>query len=246
MRADGDAPASDVLRLEAVDAGYPDLTVLRGIDLAVGRGEVVAVLGANGAGKTTLLRTVSGLVTPTAGQVSVLGRPRPDRHLCRTVRAGLAYVPDDRALFGELTVNEHLRLVRGLDRNLALDAFPALVPLLSRRASLLSGGGQQMLALSRALASRPALLLVDELSLGLAPLVVDEIMRVTSKLVREIGCTAVLVEQHVDRVLRVVDRVVVLARGTLALDVPAQVARQHGDALADAYLGTATPAPAPA
>lgn len=234
------------LTLDGVTAGYPGgIAALTGVDLSVNRGEVVAVLGANGAGKTTLLRTIAGVLRPQDGQVAVLGHDKPHRHLHGLVRSGLAYVPDDRALFPELTVGEHLRLVRGLDRDLVLDAFPALAALMGRRASLLSGGEQQMLALSRALGTRPQLLLVDEMSLGLAPLVVDQILEVTAHLVRDVGCTAILVEQHVDRVLRVVDRAVVLARGKIALDRPATALLADRDLVADAYLGVGdTTAPA--
>ena len=230
----------DVLVLEHLDAGYPGgIRALHQVDLRVPRGQVLAVLGANGAGKTTLLRAIAGVIRPQAGHVTVLGERRPDRRIHQTARSGLAYVPDDRALFPELTVAEHLRLARGLDRDLVLDAFPALGKIMNRRAALLSGGEQQMLALSRALGAKPRLLLVDEMSLGLAPLVIEQILTATSNLVRDLGCTAVLVEQHVDRVLQVVDRAVVLSRGTVALDLPATQARADHDALTDAYLGTA-------
>lgn len=228
----------DVLTIEGLNVGYSGgVRALHDIDLRVAQGEVVAVLGANGAGKTTLLRSIAGVLRPRSGHVTVLGEARPDKHVHRTARSGLAYVPDDRALFPELTVAEHLRLARDLDRDLVFDAFPPLAQMRNRRAALLSGGEQQMLALARALGARPKVLLVDEMSLGLAPLVIEQILTVTSNLVRDLRCTAVLVEQHVDRVLEVVDRAVVLARGSIALDLPAAAARANRDALADAYLG---------
>ena len=236
--------SDDPVVIKNLQAGYPGgINALHGLDLRVGRGEVLAVLGANGAGKTTLLRAIAGVLRPQAGQVTVLGEHRPDKHVYRTARAGLAYVPDDRALFPELTVGEHLRLARGLDLGLVLDAFPALAELTKRRVGLLSGGEQQMLALSRALGAKPKVLLVDEMSMGLAPLVLEQILTVTSSLVRDLGCTAVLVEQHVDRVLEVVDRAVVLSRGVIALDLTAAAARADRDALTDAYLGIAEGAP---
>src|SRR3954467_12603399 len=156
-----------LLQLEHLDAGYNGSPVVRDLTLQVDRGEVVALLGPNGAGKTTTLLTIAGLLPALGGTVEVLGAPVDVAHPERMARRGLAFVTEDRSLFPGLTVGEHLRLA-SKDVSLALQWFPKLESLLDRRAGPLSGGEQQMLAIARALVARPKLLLLDEMSLGLA------------------------------------------------------------------------------
>ena len=172
-----------VLQLEALSAGYDAAAVVRELDLHVGSGEVVALLGPNGAGKTTTLRAISGLVRPMAGTIRVDGADIARRSPAARARLGIAHVPEGRGVFFGLTVAEHFRLgSRGehLDAEIAYEYFPALAELADRRAGLLSGGEQQMLALGRALARRPRLLLLDELSLGLAPVIVERLLPVVT------------------------------------------------------------------
>ena len=187
---------SVALTIEGLTAGYNQAAVIRDLDLTVAAGEVVALLGANGAGKTTTLRTVSGIVKPIAGRVLLDGRDLAP--LSPTARAQLriAHVPEGRGVFFGLTVAEHLRLGhRGekLDAQLAYEYFPKLEELGNRRAGLLSGGEQQMLAVGRALARRPRLLLLDELSLGLAPILVERLLPVIRDYAVESGCAVLLV-----------------------------------------------------
>src|SRR5215210_9317844 len=172
---------SPVLELAGLTAGYDAAAVVRSLDLHVGSGEVVALLGPNGAGKTTTLRAVSGLVRPMAGVIRVNGEDIAKRSPAARARLGIAHVPEGRGVFFGLTVAEHLRLgSRGEhpDARVAYEYFPALAELQDRRAGLLSGGEQQMLALGRALARRPRLMLLDELSLGLAPVIVERLLPV--------------------------------------------------------------------
>ncbi|GIU87067.1 MAG: ABC transporter ATP-binding protein [Acidimicrobiia bacterium] len=235
-----------VLEVAGLRAGYSGVEVLHGIDLRVDAGEVVALLGANGAGKTTTLHAVCGLVTRTGGDVRVLGatvpRGRASATVWRTARRGLALVSEDRALFSQLTVGENLTLgPRRRDRRAveeALGLFPVLRDLLGRRAGLCSGGEQQMLAIARALAGRPRLLLVDECSLGLAPIVVGQLLPAIRR-IADTGTAVVLVEQHVPAALAVADRAYVLSRGAVAYDGDAGTLAARPDVLEEAYLGRA-------
>ncbi|MEU0561708.1 ATP-binding cassette domain-containing protein [Dactylosporangium sp. NPDC006015] len=204
------ADGEPLIEARGLSAGYGDLAALRDLDLVVRPGEIVALLGPNGAGKTTTLLTLAGELKPLAGTVRWRGRPASAR-LHRRAREGMAFVPEERSVFMQLSAAENLRLGRG-PRSLALDAFPELTPLLDRRAGLLSGGEQQILTLARALAGRPALLLADELSLGLAPLVVDRLLRAIRQAADE-GLGVLLVEQQAARALEVADRAYVLRRG---------------------------------
>jgi branched-chain amino acid transport system ATP-binding protein len=214
-----DEPTAPVLALDKVDAGYGGVPVLRGVSLAVGLGEIVALLGPNGAGKSTTAKVCAGLLRPTGGRVLVdgtaLGR-RQSPH--RIAHRGIRFVTESRGVFASLSVRDNLRLGARGDHaaaHAALNGFPALQPLLSRRAGLLSGGEQQMLAIARALAGRPRIVIVDELSLGLAPIVVDNLLESITNLARSEGLGLVLIEQHVDKVTRIADRVVHLSRGRI-------------------------------
>jgi branched-chain amino acid transport system ATP-binding protein len=231
---------SRLLTLEGLSAGFDGLAVVRDLDLHVDEGEVVALLGPNGAGKTTTLLTVSGLLRPLGGRVEVLGAAPSLRAPHRQARAGLAHVPEERAIFASLTVRENLRLGgdgSGMER--AFEYFPALGPLVDRRAGLLSGGEQQMLALGRALASEPRLLLVDELSLGLAPIIVEQLLPTIRRFVEETGGGALIVEQHFRLVLGTADRGYLLSHGTLLAEGPAARLLADPDLLEAGYLGTA-------
>ncbi|MGW6130859.1 ABC transporter ATP-binding protein [Cellulomonas sp. NPDC055163] len=233
------------LALRGLVVGHGGAPVLHGVSFEVDEGTVVALVGGNGAGKTTLLRTVSGLLAPTAGTVHLHGRDLARTGVEDRVRAGLAQVPEGRGVITELTVEENLRL-GGLWRRDPADLRAALAeveelfePLARRRTSLghqLSGGERQMLAIARALVARPRVLLLDEPSLGLAPLVVAQIMRVLRELCDRTGLTVLLAEQNVAGALSVADRGVVLGLGAVVADRPAaELARD--ETLRHAYLG---------
>jgi branched-chain amino acid transport system ATP-binding protein len=193
-----------VLALERVTAGYGDLSAIRDVSLKVCPGEVVALFGPNGAGKTTTLRAAVGRLAPVAGQVFWRGHPR-SAPLHRLARGGLSYIPEERSVISDLSTRDNLKLGRGgVDG--ALRHFPELEPLLRRRAGLLSGGEQQMLTLARALAAEPRALLVDELSLGLAPLMVGRLLTAIRDAADRGGLAVLLVEQQARRALSVADR----------------------------------------
>jgi ABC-type branched-subunit amino acid transport system ATPase component len=235
------------LEIAELTAGYERAMVIRGVNLRVAAGEVVALLGANGAGKTTTLRVVSGLVPPMAGTVKVLGRGIARSSPYKIARAGVAHVAEGRSVFFGLTVAEHFRLGhRGerLDAEHAYGYFPRLRELRDRRAGLLSGGEQQMLALARALARRPSLLLVDELSLGLAPVIVERMLPVVRAYAADTGAGVLLVEQHVELALEVADRGVVMSHGEVVLERDARELRHDRRLLAASYLGEAAAPPA--
>ncbi len=225
--------AEPLVSVHGLAAGYGDLAAIRDLDLEVLPGEVVALLGPNGAGKTTTLLTIAGELSPLAGEVRCLGT-RAGAPLQQRVRQGLAFVPEERAVFTSLSVSGNLRLRRGATDE-ALELFPELAPLLRRRAGLLSGGEQQMLTLGRALAGDPRLLLVDELSLGLAPLVVARLLRAV-RAAADRGIGVLLVEQHASEALSIADRVVVLSRGRVALQGTAAELGAHMADLERAYL----------
>ena len=222
--------------LEAVGlrAGYGEVEIVHDLDLHVDAGEVVALLGPNGAGKTTTLLTLSGELPPLGGEVRFLGSPtREPLHL--RARKGLAVVPQERAVLMDLTASENLRVSR-CDLAQAVGLFPELEPHLRRRVGLLSGGQQQMLALARCLARESRLLLVDELSLGLAPRVVDRLLQAVRSAADQ-GLGVLLVEQHVQKALGVADRVMVLKRGSVVMDTSAAELGDHPELVHDAYLG---------
>ena len=232
--------AEPVLALEGLTAGYDEAAVIRDVGLEVSAGEVVALLGPNGAGKTTTLRTVSGLVKPMGGRILLDGRDLARSAPSARARLGIAHVPEGRGLFFGLTVAEHFRVAhRGerADAALAYEYFPKLEELQGRRAGLLSGGEQQMLAVGRALARAPRLLLLDELSLGLAPVIVEWLLPVVRQFAQERGCAVLLVEQHVHLALEVADRGYVLTHGEIVLHDDAERLRADRQLLIASYLG---------
>ncbi len=240
-----DDPTAGGIEIRGMSAGYGGVPVVRELALDVRPGEVVALLGPNGAGKTTTLLTISGLIEPLAGSVTIDGEAVDTRAPYRNARLGLAHVAEDRSLFFQLTVEENLKLgLRGRGRHQrqaiddALEMLPALRPLLGRRAGLLSGGEQQMLAMARALASRPKLLLVDEMSLGLAPIIVERLLPIVRDIATTTGAGVLIVEQHVHMALEVVDRAYVMNRGRLSMHGTAAELKQNQDLLLASYLGS--------
>jgi branched-chain amino acid transport system ATP-binding protein len=230
------------LECRDLTAGYAGVAIVRRLNLAVEAGEVVAMLGPNGAGKTTALLAMSGSIRATGGTALVCGRSVEGGRSHLAARRGLAFVPDDRSLFPALTARQNLRLcVRrrqvGPTLRQVLDYFPALEGVLDRRAGLLSGGEQQMLALGRALAMRPKVLMVDEMSLGLAPIIVQRLMPTIRRIAGELGTAVLIVEQHVDLALRIADRAVVLDRGQISLTGRAEQLRTRRDLLLASYTG---------
>ena len=236
----GTATAEPVLELDGLTSGYNGSAVLRDISLTVRPGEVVALLGANGAGKTTTLLTISGIVKPMAGRVAFNGADLKGTSPDGRARIGVAHVPEGRGVFFGLTVAEHFRLAhRGetLDMAAAFRYFPALESLTSRRAGLLSGGEQQQLALGRALARKPKLLMIDELSLGLAPIIVERLLPVVRNYAKDSGCGVLLVEQHVELALTVADRGYVLSHGEITTYGDAATLKANPDLVLSSYLG---------
>jgi branched-chain amino acid transport system ATP-binding protein len=231
------------LRCDDLSIGYGGLAVGRGVDLAVFPNEILAVLGPNGAGKTTLLLTIGGFLPPLEGSISVGGAPLPPGSARRANQAGVVLVPDSRALFTQLTAVENLKLAErsgGPSVDEMLDLFPALGRRAKVRAGMLSGGEQQMLAVARALVQGPRVLLIDEMSMGLAPVVVEALMPVVRRVADESDAAVVLVEQHVRLALEVADHAVVMVHGDVTLIGPADDLAADPSALEAAYLGHAT------
>lgn len=222
-----------LIEVSGLCAGYNGAPVLHDLNLTVNAGEVVALLGANGAGKTTALLAISGAMAPLAGEVRFSGGV-PNRRLDHLAREGMALITDDRAIFRGLTVQENLELGRGRPDD-AVAAFPDLKPLLKRKAGLLSGGEQQMLSIGRALASRPKVLLADEVSQGLAPIIVSKLLRAVQQAARD-GAGVLLVEQHVRLVLDIADRAYVLQRGEVSMSGTSEEIRAELGSVEAAYL----------
>ena len=220
--------ARAALELRDVTAGYGDHTVLHGIDIRVEMGQVVALLGPNGSGKTTLLRTAAGLLTADAGAVLIDGQDVTGLATHRRARAGLCLIPEGRGVFKQLTVRENLLLAlpagdRASAIAPAIDAFPVLGKRLGQLAGTMSGGEQQMLALCRAFLTRPKLVILDEVSIGLAPRIVDDIFGALSTLPSR-NVAVLLVEQYIHRALEIADHVYLLTRGRLTFSgSPAQL-----------------------
>jgi branched-chain amino acid transport system ATP-binding protein len=235
--------STPVLEIDGLTAGYDGAAVIRDVSLAVAPGEVVALLGANGAGKTTTLRAVSGLVHPLSGAIRCEAQDLRRVSASARARLGIAHVPESRGVFFGLTVAEHLRLGyrrERLDAEAAYRYFPALAELRDRRCGLLSGGEQQMLAVGRALARHPKLLLLDELSLGLAPVIVEGLLPVVRQYADESGCGVVLVEQHIELALTIADSGCVLSHGEIVLRGEAAELRHNHELLISSYFGEHT------
>jgi len=237
-----------MLRLRNLDAGYGALSVLRRVSLHVNEGEIVTIVGANGAGKTTLLRTITGLVRARAGEITFRGKDVRRLHTERIVALGCSLIPEGRQVFATMPVRENLllgayvQLRRGRRREVKedLEHMYGLFPVLRSRehqlAGTLSGGEQQMLAMARALMARPALLMLDEPSMGLAPLVVKDIFAIVRRIARQ-GMTVLLVEQNARSALRIADRGYVLETGRIVLQGTSEELLANRD-VQRAYLGS--------
>lgn len=235
-----------LVSIEGLHTGYGGIPVVRDLSLHVGPGEVVALLGPNGAGKTTTLLTISGILQPIEGTVNVLGESVSGVAPYVVAQRGLAHVAEDRSLFFDLTVYENIRLglsgpraERAVAFERAMEMFPALKPLTKRLAGLLSGGEQQMLAMARALVSNPKVLLVDEMSLGLAPIIVERLLPIVRQIADETNCGVLVVEQHVHMALEVADRGYVLNHGQLMMQGSATELKANRELLESSYLGDA-------
>ncbi len=216
-RRQGDA----ALEIEHLSSGYGESVVISDVSLAVGRGEIVALLGKNGMGKTTLLRTILGYIAPRSGSVRLLGREATGTPPDVLARSGVAYAPQEKAIFQDLSVRDNLRLATVDDRQLrdalalVFEMFPLFEGRLSQKAGTLSGGEQKMLMIARALMVRPRLMLIDEISEGLQPSVVEQIVRVLRHERVQSGTAMLLVEQNVAFALAIADRWAVLKRGEI-------------------------------
>jgi branched-chain amino acid transport system ATP-binding protein len=223
-----------LIEARGMSAGYGKMAVVRDIDLRVDAGEVVALIGANGAGKTTTLLTLAGELSPLEGEVRFLGQPTtaPMHVRCRN---GLGYVTEERSVIMDMSVADNLKLA-AVPRTVAFEYFPALEPIVDRRAGLCSGGEQQMLSLARSLGRNPKVLLADELSLGLAPMIVANLLLAVRAAADERGVGVLLVEQHVRQALKVADRVYVMERGHIVLSGTTDEVGSQLDKIEAAYL----------
>jgi branched-chain amino acid transport system ATP-binding protein len=241
-RAEPGPDGTPLLRLAGVEVAYGGIVALKGIDVEVRQGEIVALLGANGAGKTTTLRTISGLLAPRSGEVQYAGESLNGIPAHEVVRLGIGHSPEGRRIFARMTVLENLQMgayrfksVSSTDLDQVFDLFPRLAERRSQPGGTLSGGEQQMLAIGRAMMGQPSLLLLDEPSMGLAPLIVAQIFRIIEQ-INKLGTTILLVEQNAAQALKLAHRGYVLETGEVVMSAPAS------ELLADprvreAYLG---------
>lgn len=233
-----------MLKIEGLVTRYGNITAVKGISLEVNQGEIVSIIGANGAGKSTTLKTVSGLLKPSQGHIEFQGKNITGWAPDRILRAGIAQVPEGRLILGELTVRENLLMgaytrkdKESITRDMEhiLESFPPIANRINQRGNTLSGGERQMLAIGRALMARPELLLLDEPSLGLAPVIVEEIFRIIRQLHQE-GTTILLVEQNARQALEFSDRGYVMEVGKMLLSDSGQNLLAN-DTVIKAYLG---------
>nr|WP_216367686.1 ABC transporter ATP-binding protein [Geobacillus sp. DSP4a] len=234
----------DVLKVEAIDVFYGNIHALKGVSLEVNKGEIVTLIGANGAGKTTLLKTISGLLKPKSGDIVYEGASIAGKAAQTIVKQGISHVPEGRRVFANMTVEENLELGAflrkdkdGIQQDFAkvFQLFPRLEERRKQLAGTLSGGEQQMLAIGRALMARPKLLLLDEPSMGLAPLLVKTIFRIIQE-INESGTTILLVEQNAHMALSIADRAYVIESGRVVLSGAASEL-QASEQVKQAYLG---------
>jgi branched-chain amino acid transport system ATP-binding protein len=234
------APSSTepLLQVSGLTAGYGALTVLRDVSLEVRPGEIVSLLGPNGAGKTTTLLACSGLVRITSGGIEVAGKSVRGVAPHVIARRGMAHIPEDRSLWPTLTVDEHLRLTSKPGALDVYDLFPEIARMRHKRAGLMSGGEQQMLALARALVTKPKVLLVDEMSMGLAPVIVERLFATLKRTATEQQLGVLLVEQHVHLALAWADRAYVLAGGRVRTSGTAEELKERWADVQASYLGS--------
>ena len=234
-----------ILKLSNIESYYGPIMAIRGISLEVPRGQIVTLLGANGAGKTTVLKTISGILDPQKGSIEFLGKPIQRMEADKIVRLGLSHVPEGREVFPFLTVRENLRMgaytrsdADGVARDLeaVFGYFPVLEQRAAQRAGQLSGGEQQMLAISRALMARPKMMLLDEPSLGLSPKLVKDIFEIIVRINRERGVTVLLVEQNANMALHTADYGYVLEVGRIVMEGPCAELIEKDD-IKEFYLG---------
>jgi branched-chain amino acid transport system ATP-binding protein len=228
-----------LLVLDSVCAGYGLTTVLRDVSITVPAGTLVALLGANGAGKTTLLRVASGLLRPTSGTVWLDGADKTRQPPFRRAEAGMCLVPEGRGIFPSLTVRDNLELqvppwLKDANLDRALEVFPALRSRMGQVAGSMSGGEQQMLALARAVLAQPKVILLDEISLGLAPQMVDRLFEVLGRLAA-LGTAMLMVEQYVSRVLELCSAAYIMKKGAIVYSGPSSELKRS--AVIDSYLG---------
>jgi branched-chain amino acid transport system ATP-binding protein len=235
-----------VIATRAMCTGYGGQPVVHDLDLEVDAGQVVVLLGPNGAGKTTTMLALAGELPVISGEVLFDGEVTK-APLYRRAQAGMSYVTEERSVFKGLSTRDNLR-VAGIDPGAAYKLFPELEKRAGVRGGLLSGGEQQMLTLARALTRKPRLLLADELSLGLAPLVVDRLLQAVRAAAKDEGCAVLIVEQHAHKALQYADRAIVMRRGRVELDLSGEEARQRIGDVEQAYLtsGGRSSDPAPA
>lgn len=233
-----------LLEIRDLHVNYGPIQAIRGIDLDIEEGSIVALLGANGAGKTTTLRTISGVIKPASGSIRLNGQELTNHRACKIAKMGVNMSPEGRLIFNGLTVEENLRVgayclksKAEVEANMrkALDLFPRLEERMKQQASTLSGGEQQMLAIARALMASPKILLLDEPSLGLAPLVIKDIFK-TLQEIRSAGTTILIVEQNALATLKIADSAYVLELGKISMSGKADVLI-HDERLIEAYLG---------